>query len=196
MPPPFNLPPSSGSFERPAEVAVGEIPGGDNNAAFKEQSDSMYTDYVIRNRYEKDRHTYMMPIASPGGFQRSSVAFVKLAASTLLWICDWTACRFNKQPDIPDPENRDSNWILLDEHYETAMITIAPDGQTPLYRISGTYVYGHKNPNKKTIRDVDFPRPPWLEDVFNRSMPDTRLTQNLADVQQNNDIIHATIPGG
>lgn len=150
------------------------IPADDDGAA-------IYTDYIVNNRFEKDRGIYMNGVTSPLPFQGASVAFVQLHAPTLLWICDWTACRFNASPLIPNSINSDTDWVLLDEHYEPSMIVTAVDGTTPLYRISGTYVYGKQNPNSTTVNDIQYARPPWLEDAFTRIVPATSLTNGLVD---------------
>ena len=169
-----------------ATVTIGEVPLDDNGAfyaplAAEEEGLALFTDYEVNNRYEKDNHVYMMPIASPGGFQGHSVSFVQLASATLLWISDWTAARLLKQPVAPDPTVSDGNWILLDVHLEPGMVTVGPDGATPLYRISGTYVYGHVNPSRDIANNVSFSRPPWLEDVFDRSMPLDKLAKGIID---------------
>jgi hypothetical protein len=48
-----------------------------------------------------------------------------------------------------------------------------------LYRISGTYFYGHKNPSEKTFPDMVFPRPAWAEDGYDRSVPSSILQQGI-----------------
>ncbi len=141
----------------------------------------IFTDYLINNRFEKDLHRYMAGIASPSGFQGASVSFVQLVNPTLLWICDWTAKRLNSAPPIPDPTSRDSNWVLLDECYEPSMLGLSADGVTPEYRISGTYVYGHVNPDSTTLRNISFARPPWMKDSFDRTMSTGKLMQGLSE---------------
>ena len=59
------------------------------------------------------------------------------------------------------------------------MITVGADATTPLYRISGTYVYGCRNPDPTLVRNIRFPRPPWLRDIPNRNMPFDSLEVNL-----------------
>ena len=112
----------------------------------------------------------------------NSVAFVQLAQPTLLWIADWSAARFNIQPTAPDPTPADPDWVLLDVHLEPSMLILAADAITPLYRLSGTYIYGHKNPAANTFDNINFSRPPWLSDSFNRTMPNTFLQQGLIDL--------------
>ena len=137
------------------------------------------TDYMIVNRYERDGHKYVMGVTSPRGFQGRSVSIVQLASPTLILISQWTACQFRKKPDAPDPASQDYNWILLDIWPETVMETVGPDGVTPLWRLTGTYVYAHVNPSQNVFSDIVFPRPPWLKDNFARNYPLTNLQQGL-----------------
>lgn len=160
---------------------------------------AVYGDYKIRSRYEADNHIYMMPIAkrpaeaapealaagAAGGAASTAllgaggttqgpdtVAFVQLAAKTLLWVVDWTASRTQTPPEAPNPTPpQDSGWVLMDEHYEPVMLTKSADGVTSLYRLSGTYVYGHRRPHEATVRDVVYPMPPWLFGNFARTQP-------------------------
>lgn len=167
-------------------IEIGTIDPTDQNADYigTDGSLSFYTDYMITNRFESDRHIYMLPISSPGGFNGSQAAFAQLASPTLLWIADWTASRYQTPPEIPDSASLDPNWILLDDHYEPAMLAMAADGQTRLYRISGTYVYGCRNPSTAPVNDIQFGRPPWMEDNApnGREVPEQTLTQNLINI--------------
>lgn len=145
---------------------------------------SVFTDYQIKGRFESDKHIYMVPITSPDGFQNASVAFVKLASPTLLYIVDWTALKIMEQPEIPNPTPpSNSNWILLDEIYEPASIITTPEGGATeaVYRISGTFVYGNRRPNIIPVQDIIFGRPPFLKDVFpqGRGMPINKFTDQL-----------------
>ncbi len=178
-----------------ASVAVGIVRAEDDFARYADDGGpaGIWTDYRVMSRYEKDGHRYMMPMTSPDEFQGASVAFVQLAAPTLLWIVDWTAARFATPPDIPDERaiqgvlvggifiQSSTDWVLLDQHLEPAMITVGPDGVTPLYRISGTYVYGHKKPHARLHQDVNFPYPPWLNKGINRQFPDGKLKHGIID---------------
>lgn len=142
----------------------------------------VYTDYTIYCKYYSEKHRYMMPVTSPGGFQGGRAAFVQLAAPTLLWIADWTAARSAVAPNIPDPTPRDPNWILLFDSYEPTSFVILDDGETPVYRISGIYIYGCKLPADQVIKNVNYPRPAWIDDVFNRSIPTSALEQGLINI--------------
>ncbi len=167
-----------------ATVEIGPVPT-DDDARYVNNDDPLgvVTDYIINNRYERDGHVWYLGVTSPGGFQGASAAFVQLAAKTLVWISDWTACRFNGQPDIPTPDVADANWVLLDEHLEPVSVVTGPDGRTPLYRISGTYVYGNKRPElyAKLVNYVRYGRVPWLKDDFDRTMPESKLKADLKD---------------
>ncbi len=144
----------------------------------------IWVDYIVNNRFERDQHTYMAGVASPGGFQGASAAFFRMTAPTLLWICDWTASRFNSVPDIPNPDNSDPNWVLLYDVYEPTNVVPGQDSTTPLYRISGTYIYGHKNPSANVTDFIAFPRPPWMTDIGadKRTLKVGDLLQNVSNI--------------
>lgn len=181
-----------------AATAAGFIKENDQDARFVGAPDEIYTDYEVRSHYEKDRHIYMMPVTSPETTpaMNGTVAFVQLAMPTLLWIADWTAARTQTQPDIPDPRLiiavglglrgtlsfiPETNWVLLDDHYEAANFTMLADGVTPLWRLSGTYVYGHRKPALLTVDNVTVPRLPNIKNVFNRRVRTTSLKHNIID---------------
>lgn len=171
----------------PATISYQPLTFDDTGGKFNTsiQVAGLFTDYEINNRFVSDLSRFMAGITSPDGFQGASAAFFQLARPRLLWVCDWTACRLNTPPEIPDPESQDPNWILLGRTpAETAKIIVLPDGKTPVYRISGTYVYGHTNPNAKPHKDIFWGRPPWLQDSFERSLADGKLMQGLSIPQQ------------
>jgi len=149
------------------------------------------TSYEIRGRYEKDQHTYMLGLSKAGlqgGTPLATVAFVRLANPTLLWVADWTAAKLGTQPILPAPNlvflqsnGPSGGWVLLNEHYETAKITTTSDGATPVYRISGTYIYGQLLPAEATAENMIFPKPPWLDpyNTLDRSVPLDNFAQGI-----------------
>jgi hypothetical protein len=174
-----------GQYIQTAQISVEPLSAqcAIDNAALLPDADigGPWTDYMAYNRYVDDAHTYMLPVTSPDGFQGDSCAFVQLAASTLVLASEWTACRWGAQPYIPDPNLSDPDWVFLGKKPETAMTQLSPDGVTPLYRISGTYYYAHRNPNPKTLPDMVFPRPAWALDAFDRSVPTSILQGGIID---------------
>lgn len=167
-----------------ATVTVGQVALSDMDGQFTDadagDDATVYTDYLATNRYEYDEGVFMMGLASPAGFQGKAVAHVQIHAPTLLWVCDWTAARFGVQPEVPDPTATNTGWVLLDKHAELQMVQVSPDMATPLYRISGTYIYSHQNPDTAFFADTGFPRPPWLTDIFDRTMPLSKLKAGLS----------------
>lgn len=146
---------------------------------------SVFTDYMVNNRYARDDHIYMLPTTSPSGVS-ARPAFVQLAQTTVLWLADWTAAKLNEQPEIPNPTlttglthsptANEQNWVTMDQHLEPANIGIGPDGVTPLYRISGTYVYGCVAPSTLLVNDISFGRNPWIpQGSVSQSMPSSKL---------------------
>ena len=177
-------------------ITTGDVRADDTGSLIKEEPDgSAWTDYRVFNHYEHDFHRYLLGLTSPNGFQGASCAFVQLAAPTLLWLADWTACRFGVPPEIPDPQLTVGNWVLLDVHQELPGIISSPDAATPLYRISGTYVYGHKAPDADVWKDPVFPRTPWLEDAFPRDVPAAALAQGLLDSSSTGSAAAIVSPG-
>jgi hypothetical protein len=158
-----------------AKVSFAEWDWTDEEALFIKQpedsslSPEIWVDYEIRNRYVKDGHLYMMGTTSPVNTANTdTAAFVQLARPTVLWITDFTASRFNHPPTVPHPDPENNDWVLLDVHYDLPQITVPADGQSPYYRISGTYFYGHVRPPTDTFSLAVFPRPPWLDDLPDR----------------------------
>lgn len=149
---------------------------------------SVWEDYEIHSTYSKNFHRYCMGITAPVRQQRRqggtgatlgrtqvipSVSFVQLCNPTLIWKADWTAARYNSKPYIPSAQIGGTDWVLLEECIDPGMITVGPDGATPLYRISGTYVFAHTHPNAKLNKNVEFNIPPWVDvNFFNREVPD------------------------
>ena len=131
--------------------------------AEKTNDRNIWTDFMVNSTYEKDRHIYLMGLTSPGGFNGATCAAVKLCTSTEVLVCIWTGCQWSDVPLCPDPESLDSNWVLLDDWWEPAVLVTAPDGTTPLYRLSGVFIYGCLNPSILTWQDVEFPLAPWLD---------------------------------
>lgn len=162
-----------------AEIFVGEIPIDDGEIAFQHSSTGIFEDYYIINRYEIDRHVFMMSVTSPVGFNGNTASFVQLGAPTMIWICDWTAEKTGEQPEAPTYETEDENAILLDAHFEPAQIIVKADTQTPRWRISGTYVYGFKDLNATMF----YPRPPWVKDKFDRGVRSNLFIFDLKEYQ-------------
>lgn len=155
-------------------VAVVQLSDGpitmdtDQSAAYK-QGAGFNTDCLIRCYYKNRPQRWMMPIASPNGFQGDSVGFVQLAAPTTALHVEWTVAKKNDKPKIPDPTPK-SGWVLLYQSPEPELIEIMANGVSAGYRCSGLYVYGCKKPKSQPVEDAQYPMPPWLEDVFPTQM--------------------------
>lgn len=179
------------------DIRVGPVLPVDTAGRYRPSANhGVWVDYLIMSRFESDNHIYMMSVTSPDGFTNTdangnpttdTVSYSQLGAKTLLWICDWTAMKTHEKPNIPDPTSLDPNWILLDDWYEPAQEVVGSDGQSPAWRISGTYIYGHRRPNATTILNVSFPKPPWMADAVDRSMTTAVLTPGLSEVVKDNN---------
>jgi hypothetical protein len=168
-----------------AQISIGNVSVDDEQAAYSDLAlggDGIITDFRINGHYVKDRKRYMAGVSSPDGFRGNASAFFQLAAPTLLWVVDWTAAKSGAQPEIPDPDGLvNPDWVLIDEYYEPVNIVVGADAATPFYRLSGMYVYGLRRPSDKTVDDIVFGRPPWLQDLFGRTMPRSKLMVGLSD---------------
>lgn len=164
-----------------AQLVYGDIPEEDFNAQYQAMDDpsKLFADYLMRNRYEWDGCRYMLSVTSPDGFVGNTVAVCQLAEPTLLLISDWTASKIGEQPIIPDPESQDPNWVLIDAHPELFMQNVMSDGNNAVYRISGMYVYACLNPDANMVKNLVYPRPPYLKDSFQRTLNTADLMQGL-----------------
>jgi len=180
------LPPSQQEHVMPASVVVGDVGGGGEayRARFRPSPNSVFTDYMVENRYEVRPHVFAMPITKTFSFsfQESSTAFVQLAEQTVVWIADWTASRINARPDIPSSIPQGAGWVLLDRRYEPAMIIVGPDGRSPVHRVSGTFTYGRKRGHVfRPNTEPSHPAPPWLDtDGIDRTLG--KEVQGIIDI--------------
>lgn len=144
-------------------------------------------DFQLNNYYYNPQKIYAAGITSPGGFQGSTVAFFRTSNPVLIWMADWTSARTNQIPLVPDPYNpADKNWVLLDVKLEPMTAKVNPnDGSSVAYRINGTYIFGHKNPNAKVFAHARFGRQPWIKDSFPRTITLDKLQKTLMDTTQN-----------
>ncbi len=166
-------------------IAIGQVTSTDDSGQFIEATDTFWEDTEIVNHYEGDGHRYVAGVTSPSGFNGGTAAVFQLAARTLIWYSDWTCASSRSQPEIPDWDTGNPNDILLDDHYELPKITVNGDGATPIYRISGTYYYVRTNPSDTFVNDLAFPRPAWLADFCDRTMPESKLLSDLNTTSAN-----------
>ena len=174
---------SNNPVEQQESVAL-SMSNGDLNfteeGKYDREDDFPYTDYVIKNSYEWDRHIYMAGVTSPEGFGGATASFFQLSNPTLIWICSWTACKWGVQPEYPDPTPNDTDWVLLDIIPQTTDPGLSPDGDTVLYRLSGIYVYGNVKAGNQPFSKISFPKPPWLKDDFSRTVPTSKQRKNIS----------------
>lgn len=142
-------------------ITFGTVNTTDESAAFIAPIAGLglTTDYEVRAHFEIDKYIVGMPVTSPGGFNGNQVAACRLAVDTLYLVVEWTAeCR-GSEPQLPNPEPSDANYILAAEYHQSSMLRMMPDGQTAIYRTSGVYSYICLNP---TAANLWHPRPPWM----------------------------------
>ena len=159
------------------EITIGDVSGLSLSPIYESQAvqDGIWTDYYIENYFESDGQIFMMPVTSPNGFDGDQVSFVKLAAGTMLWVCDWTAERSVEKPMIPNPNLEDANIVLMDKHFMPAQLLKHADG-TVSYRISGRYTYGFKNPGSATLY---YGRPPWMSKDVDCAVEESQFADGI-----------------
>jgi hypothetical protein len=166
-----------------ASVLITPIDYTNFNARYQPHSPdlSFFTEYYVENEYENDQHKYMGGLTSPSGFNGSTVAFVQLAMPTTLLVSKWTALKALNQPEYPTYQISDgSPWLILDAWFTPASMTTGSDGTTVLYRLSGVYIFGAKNPSAQITNDMNFPRPAWLNPAgVDRTLPATKQIPDL-----------------
>lgn len=163
-----------------ATIVVGTV-SPDNDGAKFDSDPTIDPDFIIETEYMDDEQILMLPVASPDGFSGKTAVFVQLAAPTFCWKVDWTAARIGAKPEVPSSVPADKNWVLMKRKVEPANMVQMGDGATPYWRISGTYWYGHRVFRGNFLKTMAFPRPPWLMDVFDRSVEPSMFEKSLMD---------------
>lgn len=135
-------------------------------------------DYMVRCYSERDEVSYAGALTSPTGFDGTDVAVVRLGKPVTVWLVEWTGCKAGGVPPVPSPEPP-AGWRRLDAHVTTAKIVVCPDGDTPVYRISGVYAFVKLKSGAGVFDDVVFPLAPWVRDVFSRSIGSDRITASI-----------------
>lgn len=157
----------------------GDVANTDDEALFVQRT-GIYQDFYTNHRYETDHHIYMMSIASPNGFQGAKAGFVQLASPVTLLLVDWSVehlAEANEYPDYPDPASlADDNTIHMDTIVEPATLTLSPDGRGVVKRISGTYVYGFKDPVQASLRHG---RSPIMNPTIPQGVDDNKKVTGL-----------------
>ncbi len=166
-----------------ATVVTGDVPFDGSQPVSKDGDGAPYADCTSVNRYDVDKQIFMLPVSSPDGFNGDTAAFVQLAAPTEIWMHDWTVARLEGRPNVPDPTPEDPNWVFLRATPELHVIGLAPGSESPLYRISGTYVYGRKTAPDSFYQTVVYPVQQAVEkDAFPRTVTANQLEKGLSDV--------------
>lgn len=160
-----------------------------NAAQYVQEDDRIGVHYMAYNSYDHRQGVHLVGVTSPDGFKGQNCAFVQLTAPTNVWVFRWTSASFFGKPRIPDATPLNKDWVLLQRLPEIPMVTVGPDGETPLYRVTGTYVYGKKTPSTDPFDDASFPLPAFLEDSFDRATGNLQRA-NLADAASVSQTAH------
>lgn len=152
----------------------------DANALYTDEDTRITQDFYSIHRYEEDGGLYSTGITSAQGFAGNKAAIFQLAAPRTLLIIDWTIEMAVDNQDYtlwPDWEPSSTNYILADRHLEPTSMDMKADGESPVYRISGTYVYLVLNGDQVQWRHG---RPPWMSTLVRRQVdPNLRSREML-----------------
>jgi hypothetical protein len=185
-------------------ILFGTLGPTDTNALVStEDPYGVYTEFEANVTYENPQNVHQLAIAAPvqAGQVGAQCAFVQTGGPVTRVVHDWIARRVGAQPDNPDRlSDTDSNLVLLEEKIKPASVTVAADGVSLEYQVTGQYIYGVKDVSKLTVQH---PVPPWINnragDVQNSlALLDQRFIQGVFDaappMQQN--ILVGQLNGG
>lgn len=142
----------------PAEVfTTALLPDGNSSLLKATTGAGLYTNYLVTKRLENPPHVFQMPVAKMVSSPAASSVFIQTAAPAARMYVDWTAERVGGQPDLPTPNLRkpdgtpDTNAVLVGKTFGAANVEHGGDGENARYTISGTYIYGFKDPDVVTL---------------------------------------------
>lgn len=132
--------------------------------------------YTIREDDETDVGMVQVPVAQPAygggslgnggggnGQNTPSCVILQLYQPVTKKTARWSIDRYGCVPEIPDPSAVDLDKYTLSEQVISPVgIEIAPDGYTPVYRITGTYTY-LANAATAPGDTIPFAIPPWVD---------------------------------
>lgn len=121
----------------------------------------IYSYYKIMLRYEEDNNQAVLTEQKESGLTH----FIPLSGQTLRLIAEWSAERAGEPPQLPPkkPGSSDTNTVYLRGAWDPCTLDLAEDGVTLLYRTSGRYEYGFKDPSKVNTGAAV---PPWLAELM------------------------------
>lgn len=100
-----------------------------------------------------------------------TAAIIRLFAPVSRTVVEFAVDRIGSAPDIPDPSVPQfidgkanpnfGNFTLLSSTISTIGVEVMADGQTLVYRATGTYTYSNNHPQGNNAV-VPFPVPPWV----------------------------------
>jgi hypothetical protein len=137
----------AGSYGPAALVAtVPVIPNTQSAISTTESSLGISEHYELQTAYTTDYHTIPLPtVGSP------FCSFAVLAPPTMTKAVSFSATRWDQPPTAPNPQTIDPNNVLLHTVYNPEAAQLGPDGQTPIYRLTGTYIYGIQDPTQVVL---------------------------------------------
>lgn len=141
-------------------LSTGQVPQQDADSTIyaDDPAPGVTTDYKTSHQYDAEQHIIALPVASnqPGA---PSTAFIQLAAPQTKLTMDFEGEREGSRPRLPTT-NLGNNAVLLSQTLSPKNVSVAGDGQSPIYRTRGRYEFGFKDETKVVpMHGV----PPWLQ---------------------------------
>jgi hypothetical protein len=129
-----------------------------------------YNVYDMTTRYYRNSGIIQAPIAGPasssgGSSSTPTSAFFRVSQPTSTVTVKWSAERVGATPQIPAPDNNNTNYVLLDHSITPIAPQVLPDGNTYVFRVEGEYFYGCKVPMRLN-ENLAMGAVPWIATDF------------------------------
>lgn len=149
-----------------------------------DNAEFQFSDARISSRYETSMGVIQCPIGipynsaatappdqqQPGGFPTSVI--VNVSNPTTRRIVDWTVERYGHVPNIPAAILSDTNQVLLSQWMTLDAVPVLEDGQTPVFRVTGQYIYAMLV-DRTQIPVVPFDEIQWVNYTYGTFKIDT-----------------------
>lgn len=111
-------------------------------------SRGVWKDFQMSTTYQMDPGVLQIPVAGPDG---TPSVFVKTHARTMRKIVSWRAMKQGDQPDMPDPNAIGNNDVFVGFTMPVIAPVLDASGLRHFWSVSGTYVYGMRQPISPTV---------------------------------------------
>lgn len=154
--------------------SITTLPEDASNFNTSEVSTGVYTFYEMEIDYQQNAQILQLPYMDTS---LTACSFVPVSQATLRKIVSYKAERWGQQPTLPNNLTTDPNLVLLYWNSAPQNIDLAPDGQTYIYRQTGTYIYGVIDPTQEQFLPAVAP---YIAAQFTSTTP-PNVVNGLAD---------------